>query len=74
MPRRNSVTSATYADLLKNRLCFAVKSKRRGNLSAGVWSNMTMLGPILQVKLLQKSKICPSSVLHICPTPRPRPQ
>ena len=28
-------------------------------------SNMTMLGPILPVELLQQSKICPSSVFHI---------
>ena len=27
--------------------------------------NMTMLGPILPVQLLQQSKICPSSVFHI---------
>jgi len=27
MARRNTVTSATYADLLKNHLCPAIKSK-----------------------------------------------
>jgi len=36
MPRGNTVTSATYADLLKNHLRPAVKSKRRGRLSTGV--------------------------------------
>jgi len=36
MPRGNTVTSATYADLLKNHLRPAVKSKRRGFLSTGV--------------------------------------
>ena len=36
MPRGNTVTSATYADLLKNHLCPANKSKRRGRLSTGV--------------------------------------
>jgi len=36
MPRGNTVTSATYADLLKNHLCPAIKSKRRGLLSTGV--------------------------------------
>jgi len=36
MPRGNTVTSATYADLLKNHLRPATKSKRRGLLSAGV--------------------------------------
>jgi histone-lysine N-methyltransferase SETMAR len=36
MPRENTVTSATYADLLKNHLLPAIKSKRRGLLSTGV--------------------------------------
>ena len=38
MPRGNTVTSATYeyADLLKNHLRPAIKSKRRGRLSTGV--------------------------------------
>jgi len=35
MPRRNTVTSATYADL-KNYLRPAIKSKQRGRLSTGV--------------------------------------
>ena len=33
MPRGNTVTSATYADLLKNHLHPAIKSKRRGRLN-----------------------------------------
>jgi len=36
MPRGNTVTSAMYADLLKNHLRPAIKSKRRGLLSTGV--------------------------------------
>ena len=36
MPRGNTVTSATYADLLKNHLRPAIKSKRRGFLSTSV--------------------------------------
>jgi len=36
MPRGNTVTSAMYADLLKNHLRSAIKSKRRGFLSTGV--------------------------------------
>jgi hypothetical protein len=36
MPRGNTVTSATYTDLLKNHLLPAVKSKRHGHLSTGV--------------------------------------
>ena len=35
-PRRNTVNSATYADLLKNHLRPAIKSKQRGLLSTGV--------------------------------------
>jgi len=36
IPRGNTVTSATYADLLKNQLLPAIKFKRRGRLSTGV--------------------------------------
>ena len=36
--------------------------------------NMTMLGPILPVQLLQQSKICPSSVFHIRRTRQTSPQ
>ena len=36
MLRGNTVTSATYADLLKNHLRPAITSKRRGLLSTGV--------------------------------------
>jgi len=36
MPRGNTVTSATYADRLKNHLRPAVKSKRRGRLRTSV--------------------------------------
>ena len=36
MPRWNTVTSTTYADLLKNHLHPAIKSKGRGRLSTGV--------------------------------------
>jgi len=36
MPRRNTVTSGTYADLLKNHLRPAIKSERRRLLSTGV--------------------------------------
>jgi len=34
---------------------------------------MTMLGPIQLVQLLQQSKICPSSVFHICCTGQTSP-
>ena len=36
MPRGNTVTSATYADLLKNHLRPEIKSKQHGRLSTGV--------------------------------------
>jgi histone-lysine N-methyltransferase SETMAR len=36
MPRGNTVNSATYADLLKNHLCPAIKSKQGGLLSTSV--------------------------------------
>ena len=36
MSRWNTMNSATYADLLKNHLHPAIKSKRRGLLSTGV--------------------------------------
>jgi histone-lysine N-methyltransferase SETMAR len=36
LPRGNTVNNATYADLLKNHLRPAIKSKRRGLLSTGV--------------------------------------
>ena len=36
--------------------------------------NMTMLGPILTVELLQQSNIWPSSVFHICRTRQTSPQ
>jgi len=64
MPRGNTVTSTTYADL-KNHVRPAIKSKRRGRLVQVFCSNKTMLGPILPVQLLQQSKICPLSVFHI---------
>jgi len=36
MPRGNTVTSSMYADLLKNHLHPAIKSKQCGLLSTGV--------------------------------------
>ena len=36
MPRGNTVNNATYADLLKNHLHLAIKSKQYGLLSTGV--------------------------------------
>jgi hypothetical protein len=36
MPREKTVTSATYADILKHHLNPAMKSKEHGHLSTGV--------------------------------------
>jgi hypothetical protein len=64
MPRGNTVTSATYADLLNT--CILQSSANNVDVSVQVFcSNMTMLSPILPVQLLQQSKICPLSVFHI---------
>jgi len=70
MPRGNTVTSA-YADLLKNQLHPAIKSKQHGKQV--FCSNMTMLSPILPIPLLQQSKICPLSVFYICCTRQTSP-
>jgi len=74
MPWGNTVTSATYADLLKNHLRPAIKSKRRGLLSTGVLLQHDNVGPILPVQLLQQSKVCPSSVFQIRCTRQTSPQ
>jgi hypothetical protein len=63
MPRGNTVSSAMYEDLLKNHLPPAIKSKYSEYRCFA--PNMTMLGPILPVQLLQQFKICPLSVFHI---------
>ena len=68
MPRENTVTSTTYADLLKSHLRPAVKSKRRGPLSTGVLLEYDNARPKLPVQLLQQTKIGPLSVFHICCT------
>ena len=73
MLRGNTVTSATYADLLKNHLPPAIMSKRRGLLSTGVLLQHDNARPHNAVQLLQQSKICPSSVFHICCTRQTSP-
>ena len=65
MSRGNTVTRATYADLLKNHLVPAIKSKRRGLLSTGVLLQHDNPRHHIPVQNLQQSKICPSSVFHI---------
>ena len=55
MPRGNTTTSAKYADL-KNHLCPAIKSKRRGLLSTGVLLQHDNAWPHTD-QLLQQSKM-----------------
>ena len=64
MPRGNTVTSATYADL-KSHLHPAIKSKRRGFLSTGVLLQHENARPCTARSTVQQFKICPSSVFHI---------
>jgi len=73
-PRGNTVTSATYADLLKNHLRPAIKSKRRGLLNTGVLLQHDNAQPHTAVQPLQQSKICPSSIFHIRRTRQTSPQ
>jgi hypothetical protein len=65
---------ALYSDLLKNDLRPAVRSKRRGFWLEVSLCNMTILGPILPVQQLQKSKTCTLSVFQIRQTRRTLPQ
>ena len=74
MPRRNTLTSAMYADFLKNHLSPEIKSQRRGSLGMGVLHKCDKPRPILPVQLLQPSTICPSSVLQIRRTHQTSPQ
>jgi len=74
MPRGNTVTSATYADLL-TITCVLQSSPNDVDFWVQVFCcNMTMLGPILPVQRFQQSKICPSSVFHIRRTRQTSPQ
>jgi len=70
MPRGDPVTSTTYADLLRNHLHSAIKSKRRGPLSTGVLpqrENARYHTARSTVATIQDS---PLSVFHICRTPQ----
>jgi hypothetical protein len=68
MPRGNTVTSVTYADLLKNHLRPSVKSKRLGLLSTGVPLQHENARLHTARSPVATTKICPSSVFHICHT------
>jgi len=68
MPRGNPVTSTTYADLLKNHLHPAIKSKRRGRLSTGVLLQRDNARSHTACSTVATIQDCPLSVFHICRT------
>jgi hypothetical protein len=59
------VTSTTYADLLKNNLLPAVKSKRRGHLSTGVLLQHDNAQSHTASSTVATIQDCPLSVFHI---------
>jgi hypothetical protein len=65
MPRRNPVTSTTYADLLKNHLRPAIKSKRRGLLSTGILFQRDKARSHTAHSTVTTIQDCPLSVIHI---------
>jgi len=65
MPRGNPVTSTTYADLLKNHLRPAIKSKRRGRLSTGVLLQCDKARSHTAHSTVTTIQDCPLSVFHI---------
>ena len=73
-PRRNTVNSATYADLLKNHLHPAIKSKQCGHLSTCFAPTWQCLAPYCPFNFCKQSKICPLTVFHIYRTHQISPQ
>jgi hypothetical protein len=76
MSRGNPVTSTTYADLLKNHLRPAIKSKRRGRLSTGVLLQCDNARSHTARSTVATIQDCPLSFFHIrctrqTPTPTP---
>ena len=55
-PKGTTVTSASYSDLLKNHFRPAIKSKRRGLLSSGVFLQHDNARPTLPIQQLQQSQ------------------
>jgi len=64
MPRGNTVSSTTYADL-KNYLRPAIKSKRRGPLSTGVLLQRDNARSHTARSTVATIQVCPSSVFNI---------
>jgi hypothetical protein len=72
MPRGNTVQRMQISSII---ICVLQSSPNDVDFWVQVFCyNMTMLGPILPVQLLQQSKICPSSVFHIRRTRQTSPQ
>jgi len=65
MPRVNPVSSTTYADLRKNHLRLAIKSKRRRYLSTGVLLQRDNARSHTARSTLATNQDCPLSVFHI---------
>jgi len=65
MPRGNPVTSTMYADLLKNHLCPAIKSKQRRRLSTGVLLQRDNARSHNASSTVATIQDCPLSVFHI---------
>jgi hypothetical protein len=65
MPRGNPVTSTTYADLLKNHMCPAITSKRRGLLSTSVLFQRDNVRSHTARSTVATIQYCPLSVFHI---------
>jgi len=65
MPRGNTVTSTTYADLLKNHLRPTIKFKIRGRLSTGVLLQHDNARSHTARSTAATIQVCPLSVFHI---------
>ena len=65
MPRGNTVTSTTYADLLKNHWHLAVKSKWRKHLSTVVLLQHDNSQSHTACSTVATIQVCPLSVFHI---------
>jgi len=64
MPRGNTVTSTTYADLLKDHLLPAIKFKLRGHLSTGVLLQHDNARSLTARSTVVTIQVCPLSVFH----------
>jgi hypothetical protein len=65
MPRGNTVTMKTYADLLKNHLLPAIKFKQRGRLSTCVLLQHDNARSHTARSTVAAIQVCPLSVFHI---------